>query len=366
MEKNNNNRYMNISKDQRQRESAIISAQKNQRILLSHGSGGKLTHDLIKDVFAKHFKNEYLDRLDDSAKISLANQNIAFTTDSYVVKPIKFPGGDIGKLAICGTVNDLAVAGAKPLYLSCGFIIEEGLEFSLLEEIVASMARAARDCGVSVVTGDTKVVEHGSADGLFINTSGIGIKSEGVELGIDKIQPGDKIIINGNIGDHGMAVMAVRNDLGISSKIISDCAPLNDLIDNILSALNSQLSAIKFMRDPTRGGLATTLCEIAEGSKWNIEISEKDLPISAEVRAVAEILGIDPLYSANEGKVVAVVSKDAADIVLNAMKQNPLGENARIIGTVTNTQGENALLRTEIDTIRQISMLTGDQLPRIC
>lgn len=332
--------------------------EKSNKILLAHGSGGKLTHDLIKDLFARYFENEYLSPLSDSALINLDNNKVSFTTDSYVVKPLKFPGGDIGKLAICGTVNDLAVSGAKPLYISCGFIIEEGMTFELLEEIVASMANTADEAGVKIVTGDTKVVEAGAADGLFINTAGLGEKIEGLKLGYNQIKPGDKIIINGNVGDHGIAVMAARNELGISAELKSDCAALNSLVTGIQN--------IKFMRDPTRGGLATTLCEIAESTGYEIEIDESQIPVSKEVKAVSEILGIDPLFSANEGKVILVVSAETADTTLDKLKSHPLGKNAAIIGEVKEAKTGRVNLKTEIGTQRQLTMLTGNQLPRIC
>jgi len=331
-----------------------------EKILLSHGSGGKLTHNLIKDIFAKYFSNEYLDTLSDSALLNLSSNEIAFTTDSYVIKPLKFPGGDIGKLAICGTVNDLAVEGATPKYISCGFIIEEGLDLAFLEEIVSSMAKTAEKAGVKIVTGDTKVVENGSCDGLFINTAGIGIRNNKVKLGCDQIKPGDKIIVNGTIGDHGMAVMAAREGLDLSSELESDCAPLNHLINNIIQY------AIRFMRDATRGGLATTLCEIAEETGLELEINETDLPIDERVMGIAEVLGIDPIYSANEGKFVLVVSPESADKVLEELKKDPLGENASIIGEIKETKNASVRLKTEIGTYRQVAMLTGAQLPRIC
>lgn len=328
------------------------------RILLGHGSGGKLTHDLIKDLFVRYFDNEYLSPLSDSAFLRIPGERIAFTTDSYVVNPIKFPGGDIGKLAICGTVNDLAVSGATPLYISCGFIIEEGLPFGDLEEIVVSMAKTAKVAGVSIVTGDTKVVEKGSADSIFINTAGIGKVIAGLTLGYKQIKPGDKIIINGNIGDHGMAVMSARAELGLDSDVISDCAPLGGLLQG--------LTEVNFMRDPTRGGVATTLCEIACESGFDIEIDESALPISTTVKGIAEILGIDPLFSANEGKVILVTPSESTDATLDKLISHPLGKNSRVIGVVKETKGGKVDLKTQIGTHRQITMLTGSQLPRIC
>lgn len=335
-------------------------------VQLAHGSGGKLTHDLIKDLFVKYFDNEYLSPLSDSAEIRLSSKEIVFTTDSYVVKPLVFPGGDIGKLAICGTVNDLSVAGGTPLFISCGFIIEEGFALKALEEIVQSMAATVKEAGVKIVTGDTKVVEKGAADGLFINTAGIGQKVEGLKLGYDQIRPGDKIIVNGNIGDHGMAVMAERENLGLSSNLISDCAPLNDLIKSVCEIRGTKYG-IRFMRDPTRGGLATTLCEVAEETGFEMEIDETSIPISNEVKGIAEILGIDPLYSANEGKVVIIASADSAGQIVSKMKNHPLGKNARIIGEI-NSKGPvgKVTLKTGIGTRRLITMPTGPQLPRIC
>lgn len=332
---------------------------REDKILLSHGSGGRLTHDLIRELFARHFSNEYLAPLSDSALLNLESREIAFTTDSYVVNPLRFPGGDIGKLAICGTINDLAVAGGKPEFISCGFIIEEGLEFGELEDIVISMAETAKEAGVKIVTGDTKVVESGSADRLFINTAGIGTKIGGIRLGCDRIAPGDKIIINGTIGDHGMAVMAARGGLGLQTPLTSDCAPLYDLIRQITGD-------IKFMRDPTRGGLATTLCEIAESCGHDIEIDETLIPISDAVKGIAEILGIDPLFSANEGKVVIVTSETSAPHILGTMRNHPLGKGAEIIGAVKNTRSGRVTLKTEIGTHRQITMMSGMELPRIC
>lgn len=331
------------------------------KILLAHGSGGRLTHNLIKNIFAKHFNNEYISPLLDSALIELSSKNIALTTDSYVINPINFPGGNIGTLAVSGTVNDLAVVGATPLYMTCGMIIEEGLTLEELEGIVLSMAETASKAGVKIVTGDTKVVEKGSADKIFINTSGVGILNPEAQLGYSYIEPGDKIIVSGTVGDHGMAIMAAREGLGLSSTIESDCAPLNGIIDSVICR------DVKFMRDPTRGGLATTLCEIAESGGLDIEIDETKIPISENVRGISEILGIDPLYSANEGKFIAIVRSDAANKILETIKSHPIGRNANIIGCVSASGGSGGvILKTEIGTRRQIQMLTGAQLPRIC
>jgi hydrogenase expression/formation protein HypE len=338
-----------------------------EKILLAHGSGGKLMHSLIKEVFQKHFSNEILDELSDSAVIKLppspkGDSRLCFTTDSYVVKPLFFPGGDIGKLAICGTINDLAVVGAKPLYISCGFIIEEGLDWEVLEKITESMARVAAGERVKIVTGDVKVVERNSADKLFINTSGIGIRNEGVNLSQQAILPGDKIIINGTIGDHGLAVLAARGQFDFQTEIVSDCAPLSDLIASIIQGSKN----IKFMRDPTRGGIATVLNEIVSGMDFGVEIFEKDIPLKEQVKALCEILGFDPLYVANEGKVVVVASGEDAELVLELMRQHPLGRESQIIGEVVETPKGKVIMRTKIGGTRIIDMLVSEQLPRIC
>lgn len=337
----------------------------NNKILLGHGSGGKLTHELIRNLFAKFFANKFLSPLSDSANLTLSSKNIAFTTDSYVVDPLIFPGGDIGKLAICGTVNDLAVSGAKPEFISCGFIIEEGLEFELLEEIVVSMANTAKEAGVQIVTGDTKVVGKGSADKLFINTSGIGTIIERTALGLKNIVSGDVIIVNGTIGDHGMAILAAREGLNLKTELKSDCAALGNLIETLVHELGAPQD-IKFMRDPTRGGLATTLCEIAESTGLDIEIDEKNIPLSKDVIGISEILGIDPLFSANEGKAIFVVSPNSASKALEIIQKHPLGKNAKMIGVIKESHTSKVHLRTAFGTTRQLMMLTGEQLPRIC
>lgn len=336
----------------------------DNKILLGHGSGGKLSHDLIKNLFVKYFSNDILTKQTDAAIITLPNRNLAFTTDSFVVDPIFFPGGDIGKLAIAGTVNDLSVSGARPLYLSASFIIEEGFPIADLEKIVKSMAYEAEKAGVSIVTGDTKVVNRGKCDKIFINTTGIGkIQEKLVHLGTGKnIQHGDKIIINGTIGDHGMAVMAAREELSFSSDILSDCACLNHLIGEVLAVTDQ----MKFMRDATRGGLATVICELAENKNFGILINESALPINDNVRGMCELLGFDPLYVANEGKVVMVVGNDDAVKVLEALKKNELGKNSAIIGEIVDNHAGKALLTTGIGGKRIIDMLAGEQLPRIC
>ncbi len=335
------------------------------RILLAHGDGGKLMHQLINNLFKKKFHNEILNQLGDSAVIKLPpckNSKISFTTDSYVVNPLFFPGGDIGKLAVCGTINDLAVMGATPLYISCGFIIEEGLKYEILEKITDSMAKIARQENVKIVTGDVKVVEKNSADKLFINTSGIGIIKNNIKISDKTIVAGDKVIISGAIGEHGLAILNARGSFDFNSNIKSDCASLCGVIKKMLSVSKN----IKFMRDPTRGGLAATLNEIADGADFGILINEESVPIKKEVRAMCEILGFDPLYMANEGKVVAVVSKKDADVILKAMKRHPLGRNSQIIGEIVNAPKQKVIAKTKIGGTRIIEMPTSSQLPRIC
>ncbi len=333
------------------------------KILLNHGSGGKLTQKLIRDLFLNYFDNPVLKGQTDSAILKVDSQNIAFTTDTYVVSPVFFPGGDIGKLAVCGTINDLSVSGAKPLYLSCGFIIEEGMPFAELEEITKSMATAAHKAGVIIVTGDTKVVDRGKADKVFINTSGIGILEEknlGISFGTD-IKPGDKIIINGFVGDHGTAILCARNNLEYQTEVVSDCAPLNLLIGSAIKA-----GRVKFMRDATRGGLATILCELAEKQGFDIEIKEKSIPVRENVRGLCEVFGFDPIYMANEGKVVMIVSSEDADNIVENMKKCEFGEHTAIIGQILETKRSRVIQITEIGGQRIVDMHTGEQLPRIC
>jgi hydrogenase expression/formation protein HypE len=339
---------------------------KNQfdTILLGHGSGGKLSHDLITELFARHFDNDILRQQSDSAIIKNPNSQLAYTTDSFVVDPIFFPGGDIGKLAIAGTVNDLAVSGATPKYLSVGFIIEEGFAFNDLERIVITMAEEVKKAGVKIVTGDTKVVDRGKCDKVFINSSGIGIldmKNIHISSG-SQIKAGDKIIINGSIGDHGMAVMAARNDLNIAADIVSDCACLHDLIHSALDASDQ----IKFMRDATRGGLGTVIAELAKGKEFGIHLHEEHLYVNEGVRGMCELLGFDPIYVANEGKVVMVVAAEDAQHVLAALQKHETGKNASIIGEITNDHSGKAWLETQVGGKRIIEMLSGQQLPRIC
>ncbi|MCJ7497646.1 MAG: hydrogenase expression/formation protein HypE [candidate division Zixibacteria bacterium] len=302
-----------------------------EKISLSHGAGGKLSLELVTHLFKENFKNKILNRLEDSAVFNLNEQRIAFTTDSYVIQPIFFPGGDIGKLAVCGTINDLSVMGAKPLFLSCSLIIEEGLDKSILQKIILSMKKTAQKARVQIVTGDTKVVEKGSADKIFINTSGIGNISKGIELGREKIRVGDMVIINGTIGDHATAVLSSRAGLKFQTKVKSDCVFLSDLISSILKFKDK----IKFMRDPTRGGLASVLNEMVSGKDFGVLLSEEKIPIKDEVKGFCELLGYDPLYLANEGKVIMVVAPQIAEKILNILRKNPLGKKAEIIGEIT-------------------------------
>lgn len=333
-----------------------------KEILLAHGSGGNLSRNLIEDVFAKAFSNPLLAPLNDQAIFSLPEKRLAFTTDSYVVNPIFFPGGDIGKLSVCGTINDLAVGGAEPIYLSASFIIEEGMDIGELKRIVDSMARTADDAGVKIITGDTKVVERGKGDKLFINTAGIGVVKDSVDLSPSLIKPDDVVIASGTMGDHGIAILTHREGIQMEVPVVSDCAPLHRLTSDMLSASNG----IKAMRDPTRGGLATILNEFAASSNTCIVIEEDKIPVREEVKGACEILGFDPLYLANEGKLVAVVSAGSADAVLKAMRWNPLGKDSAIIGKVISEPKGKVLLETSIGNKRILDMLSGEQLPRIC
>ena len=337
---------------------------KGKNILLEHGSGGKLSLDLIKELFVKHFNNPILQQQADSALLNTNSQHVAFTTDSYVVDPIFFPGGNIGKLAVCGTVNDLAVSGAVPRFISVSFIIEEGFSIEDLEQIVLGMAEEAKKASVQVVTGDTKVVNKGKCDRVFINTSGIGLldyKFKHISTG-SNINTGDRIILNGTIGDHGMAIMAARNFTSFNSDIKSDCASLNHMIKDILDSD----CPIKFMRDATRGGIANLLCELTDNLGTGIEIDESKVPVKESVRGMCELLGFDPFYVANEGKVIIICSPDDADRVIEIMKTNEYGKNSSIIGEVTATKNGKTILKTEIGGKRIIEMMAGEQLPRIC
>jgi hydrogenase expression/formation protein HypE len=335
-------------------------------ILLGHGSGGKLSAELIRDVFLPALQNPVLSRLDDQAIVNVNGQRLAITTDSFVVKPLFFPGGDIGSLAVHGTVNDLAMGGATPLFLSAAFIIEEGFSMDELRRVVNSLRRAAAEAGVQVVTGDTKVVEKGKGDGLFINTTGIGLVPEGIDLSADRARPGDKVLLSGSIGDHGIAFLAQRVGLEFETQIQSDSAALHTLVAEMLGVISNVTPNIRCMRDPTRGGVSSTLNEIAERSRVGIELEESSLPIHEQVRGACELLGLDPLYVANEGKLIAIVAPEAADAVLQAMRRHPLGLEAQIIGTVKKENPGLVTMRTPLGTTRIVDMLAGDQLPRIC
>jgi hydrogenase expression/formation protein HypE len=338
------------------------------RILLGHGGGGSLTAELIHNVFLAGFSNEILSSLEDQATVtldcgkSLKSPRVAFTTDSYVVKPLFFPGGDIGKLAVHGTVNDLAVGGARPLFLSAAFILEEGLPIDDLKRIVASMREACREAGIALVTGDTKVVDRGKGDQVFITTSGIGLVPEECNLSIHSARPGDRILLSGTIGDHGIAIMSVREGLEFETVLESDTAPLADLTRTLLAAS----PRIRAMRDPTRGGVSSALNELATASHVGVTIREAALPMRPEVRGACEMLGLDPLYVANEGKVLAVVPPEDADRVLDAMRGHPLGQSAATIGEVVSEHPGMVTMRSLIGGERVVTMLAGEQLPRIC
>ncbi len=340
-----------------------MKSAKKDRILLAHGGGGRLSDELIRHHILPSFHNDTLAELADSAKLNLASSSVCFTADSYVVKPLFFNGGDIGKLAVCGTVNDLAVAGSVPVALALSLIIEEGFEFELLHKILRSISRAAKANDVSIVTGDTKTVESGAADKIFINTAGVGVRLDGVDLGFDRIAVGDKVIINGTIGDHGMTIISQREDIKFQSRLKSDCAGLAELTCRLLENTNG----VKFMRDPTRGGLAATLNEISGQSRLSIEINEADIPVNPTVQAAADALGFDVLTIANEGKFVAIVSPESADDCLTICKKHPLGKNAAIIGEVVETTDAAVVeMVTKIGGRRIVQMPYGRELPRIC
>lgn len=337
------------------------------RILLGHGSGGRLTADLIRRVFVPGFENEVLSALEDQATIHLDNgttpgTRIAFTTDSFVVRPLFFPGGDIGKLAVNGTVNDLAVGGARPLYISAAFILEEGLPLSDLTRIVTSMRQACKTAGVNLVTGDTKVVDRGKGDQVFITTSGIGVVPEGLALSISSARPGDAVLVSGTIGDHGIAIMSVREGIEFETVLESDSAPLTSLVSAMLEACPE----IHCMRDPTRGGVSGTLNELADASRVGVVLDEPAIPLRREVRAACEMLGLDALYVANEGKLIASVPAQHAQRVLSAMRSHPLGRDAAIIGRVVSDHPGMVVMKSLVGGERVVSMLAGEQLPRIC
>lgn len=329
---------------------------------MAHGAGGKATHDLVAAVFSEAFKNPLLEKLDDQATFELNGVRLSVTTDAFTVHPIFFPGGDIGCLSVHGTVNDLATAGARPLFLAAAFVLEEGFPIDDLKRIVNSMSEAAKRCGAQIVTGDTKTVQRGKGDGVYIVTTGIGVVEHPVNLSIANACPGDKVILSGTIGEHGVAVMVARGNLELEVDIQSDTAPLWDMVDKVLRACPK----VCCMRDPTRGGVATVLNEIAQASQVCIRIFDEAIPVRPEVRGACEILGIDPLYVANEGKMVFVVPPEEADTVLETLKRHPLGKDAAIIGQVEKEPEGIVLLETGIGGARVLDMLTGDPLPRIC
>jgi hydrogenase expression/formation protein HypE len=333
----------------------------HKTIVLGHGSGGRLTAQLVRDLFLPAFDNPALRKLDDQAVLDVGASRIALTTDSFVVTPLFFPGGDIGHLAVNGTVNDLAMSGARPLFLSAAFIMEEGLPLDDLARITQSMAAAAAEAGVAIVTGDTKVVNRGSADKLFITTAGIGVVPEQISISASNARPGDVVILSGTVGDHGMAVWSTREGLEFEGSILSDTAALNKLVDAMLAA-----GTVHTLRDPTRGGLGTSLCEIAASSSVGLEIDANSIPVREDVKAACETLGMDPLFVANEGKLVAMVEPSGADTLLAAMRSMPQGQNACIIGRVVAAHPKMAILRTEIGGSRVLDLPFVEQLPRIC
>jgi hydrogenase expression/formation protein HypE len=331
-------------------------------VLLGHGSGGRMSAELIQRVFLPAFRNDVLDSLEDQATVRLPGQRLAFTTDSFVVRPLFFPGGDIGKLAVHGTVNDLAVGGATPLYLSAAFILEEGLPLADLKRIVESMRAACVEAGVQLVTGDTKVVDRGKGDGVFITTSGIGVVPEGVNLSIKNAKPGDRVIVSGTVGDHGVAVMSVREGLEFETVLESDTAPLHGLARVVLEACPQ----VRCMRDPTRGGLSASVNELATASRVGVRLTESAIPVRPEVKAACEMLGLDPLYVANEGKLIAVVPREDTDRTLAAMRAHPLGARAAIVGEVVADHPGMVTQKSVIGGERIVPLLAGEQLPRIC
>jgi hydrogenase expression/formation protein HypE len=335
---------------------------KDTQVTLPHGAGGKATHNLISALFAAEFSNPLLDQLDDGATFQFEGERLAMTTDSYVVNPLFFPGGDIGDLAINGTVNDLAMCGAQPKYLSCGFILEEGFPMDDLKRIVQSMAQAAKAADVQIVTGDTKVVERGKADKIFINTAGVGVLRQDVNISAANAQPGDKVLLSGPIGDHGVTILAARGELDFELDVCSDTAPLHELV----AAMLKLTTAIRCLKDPTRGGVATSLNEIAQASQVTIAIQESAVPVRVATRGACEILGIDPLYIANEGRLLAVVPPEFAEGVLAAMREHPAGKESCLIGEVWPEPKGLVFLQTEIGGNRVVDMLVGDPLPRIC
>lgn len=333
------------------------------RIIMGHGSGGKMSHDLVNKIFMPVFDNPSLRAADDAGVVEISPTNrLAISTDSHVVTPLFFPGGDIGRLAVCGTVNDVAMVGANPLWLTAGFILEEGLELTILERVVASMCQAAQEAGVLIIAGDTKVVQRGKADGLYINTAGVGLIPSGYHISGANAQPGDLIILSGPIGNHGIAVLEARQEMGFTTNVVSDVAPLNHLVQTMLDTSQR----IHVLRDPTRGGLATTLNEIAHQSQRGILIHETELPVDAAVNAACEILGFDPMYIANEGKLIAIVHPDDIQKVLTKMRNTKYGEEAVIIGEVLPEPAGRVLLKTTLGSTRIVDIPSGELLPRIC
>ena len=342
--------------------SCPLPLRNHPNIVMGHGGGGKLSADLVQHLFLPAFANPTLSSLSDSAELSLNGTRLAFSTDSFVVRPLVFPGGNIGELAVNGTVNDIAMSGAQPLYLSAGFILEEGLNLLLLGSIVEAMGRAASVAGVMLVTGDTKVVDKGHGDGVYINTAGIGLIREGVHVSPQRARPGDAVIVSGTIGDHGIAIMSVREGLEFETVIKSDTAALHGLVSEILDVTID----VHVLRDPTRGGLASSLNEIAQASQVGIAFEESRLPVTPAVHSACELLGLDPLYVANEGKLVAVDTSDDADEVLERMQAHPLGADAAIIGHCVEDHPGMVVARTRIGATRLVDMQIGEQLPRIC
>lgn len=339
-----------------------IPAHRYDQIVMGHGGGGKLSADLLQSLFLPHFRHPTLGALEDQATLALPAGRVAFTTDSYVVRPLFFPGGDIGKLAIFGTVNDLAVGGALPLYLAAAFILEEGLPLATLEAVVRSMRAACDEAEVELVTGDTKVVERGKGDQVFITTTGIGVVPNHTNLSIANAKPGDAILVSGTIGDHGMAILSVREGLAFETELHSDCAPLTSLVQSLLAACPET----RAIRDPTRGGVASTVNELAQSSGAGVSLDERQLPVRREVRAACELLGLDPLYVANEGKLIAVVPENTVAVALAALREHPLGRNAAQIGVVTAAHPKAVTIRSQAGGIRLVPLLSGEQLPRIC
>ena len=332
-------------------------------VLLAHGGGGRLTQRLIDQLFVPSFDNAQLRELHDGAVLDVGGKRLAFSTDSFVVKPLFFPGGDIGSLAVHGTVNDLAMCGARPLALSAGLILEEGLPMEDLRRIVASMREAAKAVGVPIVTGDTKVVDRGKGDGVFVNVTGIGLVRDGIEISPRRARPGDVVLVSGGIAVHGIAVMSVREGLKFDTELISDSAPLDTLVEGVLAAAGEK---VHVLRDPTRGGVASTLNEIAAQAKVGIRLEEECIPVSEDVRGACEILGLDPLYVANEGKCLVIVAPEMADAALAALRSHPLGKDAARIGEVVADHSGKVVMRSRIGGLRVVDLLTGEQLPRIC